>query len=207
TREYIDAVRYIANASSGKMGYALAEEAFFRGAGKVVLISCAKSMPGPYGVDVRHVENTAGMKKEILEEFESSDIIIMAAAVSDIVPEKSFKGKISKKDDLISKIKFKLNENILEILSTRKSKGQFLVGFAAESGYNIEGVAARMSAIALDMIVINDISRKDIGMESDFNEAGIIMEGKELLKLKKAKKRIIAEGIWNEIINKISDRN
>ena len=203
TREYIDAIRYISNTSSGKMGYALAEEAYFRGAGKVVLISCTKSIPTPYGVDVRHVGNTAGMKKEVLGEFESSDIIIMAAAISDIVPRESFTGKVSKKDGLISKIKFKLNENILEILSTRKSKGQFLVGFAAESGYNIEGAAARMSGSAVDMIVLNDISRKDIGMESDYNEAGIIMEGKESVKLKKAKKRIIAAGIWNEIIKKL----
>ncbi len=168
-----------------------------------MLISCTKSIPTPYGVDVRHVGNTAGMKKEVLGEFESSDIIIMAAAISDIVPRESFTGKISKKDGLISKIKFKLNENILEILSTRKSKGQFLVGFAAESGYNIEGAAARMSGSAVDMIVLNDISRKDIGMESDYNEAGIIMEGKESVKLKKAKKRIIAAGIWNEIIKKL----
>jgi len=203
TREYIDAIRYISNTSSGKMGYALAEEAYFRGADKVVLISCAKEAPAPYGVDVRHVENTAGMKKEVLGEFESSDIIIMAAAISDIVPLRRITGKISKKDGLISKIKFKLNENILEILSTRKRKGQFLVGFAAESGYNIEGAAAKMSGRAVDMIVLNDISRKDTGMESDYNQVGIIIEGKETAKIKKAKKRIIAAGIWDEIIKKL----
>jgi len=140
------------------------------------------------------------MKKQILKEFKKSDIIIMAAAVSDIVAEKRFSGKISKKDGLLSKIKFKLNENILEILSTKKSKEQFLVGFAAESGYNTRGAAEKMSGRAVDMIVVNDISRKDIGMESDFNEAGIIVEGKERIKLKRAKKRIIASGIWDEIV-------
>jgi phosphopantothenoylcysteine decarboxylase / phosphopantothenate---cysteine ligase len=200
TREYIDAVRYISNASSGKMGYALAEEARSRGAGEVILISSARSMPAPYGVNICYAENTEDMKRQILKEFKKSDIIIMAAAVSDVVAEKSFKDKISKKDGLLSKIKFKLNENILEILSTRKSKDQYLVGFAAESGYNTRGAISKMSGRAVDMIVVNDISRKDIGMESDFNEAGIIVDGKESIRLKKAKKRIIASGIWDEII-------
>ena len=77
------------------------------------------------------------------------------------------------------------------------------MGFAAESGYNIEGAAAKRSGRAVDMIVLNDISRKDTGMESDYNEVGIIMEGKESIKLKKAKKRIIAAGIWNEIIKNL----
>lgn len=200
TREYIDAVRYISNASSGKMGYALAEEAYSRGAAEVILISSARSRPAPYGVDIRYVENTADMKRQILKEFKNSDIIIMAAAVSDIVADKRFTGKISKKDGQLLKIKFKINENILEILSTKKSKKQFLVGFAAESGYDIKGAADKMSGRAVDMIIVNDISRKDIGMESDFNEAGIIVQGKKSIKLKKAKKRIIAAGIWDEIV-------
>jgi phosphopantothenoylcysteine decarboxylase/phosphopantothenate--cysteine ligase len=203
TREYIDSVRYISNASSGKMGYALAEEAYLRGAGEVILISSVRSRPVPYGVDIHYVESTADMKKQILKEFKDSDIIIMAAAVSDIVADKRIDGKISKKDGLISKIKFKLNENILEILSTKKSKKQFLVGFAAEDGYDIRSAAGKMSGRAVDMIVVNDISRKDIGMESDFNEAGIVVEGKKSIKLKKAKKRIIAAGIWDEIIKNI----
>ena len=200
TREYIDAVRYISNASSGKMGYALAEEAYSRGAAEVILVSSAKSVPAPYGVDVRYVENTEDMKRQILKEFIKSDIIIMAAAVSDIVADKRFSGKLSKKDAQLLKIKFKLNENILEILSTRKSKEQFLVGFAAESGYDTRGAAGKMSGRTVDMIVVNDISRKDIGMESDFNEVGIVVGGKERIKLKRAKKRIIASGIWDEIV-------
>jgi phosphopantothenoylcysteine decarboxylase/phosphopantothenate--cysteine ligase len=203
TREYIDAVRYISNASSGKMGYALAEEAYSRGATEVILISSARSRPAPYGVDISYVENTADMKRQILKEFKNSDIIIMAAAVSDIVADKRFTGKISKKDGQLLKIKFKINENILEILSTKKSKKQFLVGFAAESGYDIRGAADKMSGKAVDMIVVNDISRKDIGMESDFNEAGIIVQGKKSIKLKKAKKRMIAVGIWDEIVKNV----
>ena len=200
TREYIDAVRYISNASSGKMGHALAEEAYSRGAEEVILISSTRDILAPYGVDTRYAENTADMKREILREFKNSNIIIMAAAVSDIVAEKSFTDKISKKDGLLSKIKFKLNENILEFLSTKKDKEQFLVGFAAESGYNIRGAADKMSGRAVDMIVVNNILRKDIGMESDFNEVGIIVQGKERIKLKKSKKRIIAAGIWDEIV-------
>lgn len=204
TREYIDAVRFISNASSGKMGYALAAEAYLRGAEKVVLISTAKQMPVPYGVEVHYVDNSRQMKEAVLEHSSDGDIIIMAAAVSDIVPVEAAKEKISKRDGLLSRLKFKLNENILEILSTNKRKGQFLVGFAAESGYNIKDVTEKFSGRKVDMIVANDISGKDTVIGSDYNEVEIIRAGRDTVKISKAKKTIIAKGIWDEIIKEIN---
>ena len=80
TREFIDSVRYISNRSSGKMGYALAEEAYFRGAEKVILISTIRNQPQPYGVDVKYVEDTSGMKKVLDKYYSTNDVAIMAAA-------------------------------------------------------------------------------------------------------------------------------
>ncbi len=205
TREYIDAVRFISNASSGKMGYSLAEEAYFRGAEKVVLISTVRERPIPYGVETHYVDSTAEMKEAVLGQLGDADIIIMAAAVSDIVPEKTAGGKLSKRDGLLSRLKFKLNENILEILSTSKRKDQILVGFAAESGYNIEDVRRKFSGKNIDMIVANDISGENTAIGSDYNEVEIIRSGKDPVRILKDKKRMVAGGIWDEIIKEAKE--
>jgi phosphopantothenoylcysteine decarboxylase/phosphopantothenate--cysteine ligase len=200
TREFIDAVRYISNKSSGKMGYALAEEAYFRGAGKVILISTTKNLPPPYGVKVEYAGDTAEMKKALLKYFSGSNITIMAAAVSDIIPLKKYDFKLKKKDDILSRIRFKENENILKLLAEKKKKNQYLVGFAAESGYSDKDVMEKIKDKNIDMIVANDISREGIGMESDYNEVDIIKQDGTVRKLARGKKRIIARGIWDEII-------
>jgi len=202
-REYLDAVRYISNVSSGKMGYALAEEAFQRGASGVVLVSTVPDRPIPYGVRMIYVEDTSQMKKALLDELDHSDVIIMAAAVSDIVPEKRQKKKISKKDGLLEKLKFKLNENLLQFLSTHKKKGQYILGFAAESGYNIDNILKKFTEQKTDMIAVNDISVEDSGMGSDFNEVEIITEGRVPVKIPRNYKRVVASSIWDEIIEEI----
>jgi len=200
TREFIDTVRYISNKSSGKMGHALAEEAYFRGAGEVILISTAKNIPPPYGVKVEYAGDTAEMKKALLKYFSGSNITIMAAAVSDIIPLKKYDFKLKKKDDILSKIRFKENENILKLLAEKKKKNQYLVGFAAESGYSEKDVMEKIKDKNIDMIVANDISGEGIGMESDYNEVYIIKRDGAVKKLARDKKRIIARGIWDEII-------
>ncbi len=200
TRESIDPVRYISNRSSGKMGHALAEEAYFRGAKKVILISAAVHLPKPYGVQVEHVEDTASMKESMARHWEKCDIAIMAAAVSDIVPEERFDYKLKKKDDILSKLKFKENVNILDTLAKSKKAGQVLVGFAAESRYTISDIAKKMSGRNIDMMIANDISRDDIAMDSDYNEVEVVKSDGSAIKLIKNKKRIISRGIWDEII-------
>ncbi|HEY4696329.1 MAG TPA: bifunctional phosphopantothenoylcysteine decarboxylase/phosphopantothenate--cysteine ligase CoaBC [Candidatus Hydromicrobium sp.] len=203
TREFIDSVRYISNKSSGKMGYTLAEEAYFRGAKKVILISAAGNLAPPYGVKIEYAPDTAEMKKALLEYLNGSNIIIMAAAVSDIIPVKKYDFKLKKKDDILSRIRFKENENILELLAEKKKKGQYLVGFAAESDYSVEAVMEKVKGRNIDMIVGNDISREGIGMESDYNEVDIIRQDGSVKKLARDKKRIIARGIWDEIIKSL----
>jgi len=199
TREFIDRVRYISNKSSGKMGYALAEEAYFRGAREVILISTVKNLPTPYGVKLYYVESTDDMKKAILGHFKSGDITIMAAAVSDIIPAKKYDFKLRKKDGILSKISFRENENILKILAEKKKKNQYLVGFAAEEGSSFKDAWVKFEESKIDMIVANDISREDIGMESDYNEVSVLKRDGNLRKLKKDRKRLIAREIYDEI--------
>lgn len=200
TREYIDSVRFISNRSSGKMGYELAQEAYFRGAQSVTLITTNKNTIKPYGVETIIVEDTSGMKEEILKRFSRSDITIMAAAVSDIICENKFNYKLKKNDDIISKLKFKENINILKMLSELKNKKQILVGFSAESGENIENSKSKISDKNIDMIVLNDISRHDIGFESNFNEVFLIGKNGDFRKLEKNSKRMIARQIFDEIL-------
>ncbi len=205
TREFMDTVRYISNRSSGKMGYALAEEAYFRGARKVILISTTKSLPPPYGIDVEYVESTEDMKKSLIKHFKAGDIIIMAAAVSDIIPIKKYDFKLKKKNDILSSISFKENEDILKFLTGKKEKSQYLVGFAAESGYSSRDIMEKFKDKSVDMMVANDISREGIGMESDFNEVDIIKQDGSVRKLARDRKRIIARGIWDEIIKSLPE--
>jgi len=200
TREFIDTVRYISNRSSGKMGHALAEEACFRGAKRVILISTAGNLPRPYGADVKYVGDSSEMKKALLKYFKDSDITIMAAAVSDIVPCRKYNFKLKKKNDILSKIKFKENQNILELLVRERKGKQYIAGFAAESNYKIKDVLEKLKSRNIDMIVANDISREDIGMESDYNQVDIIKKDGSVKKLARSMKRIIARGIWDEII-------
>jgi len=206
TREYIDAVRFISNASSGRMGYAMAEEAVSRSALKVVLISTVKERPVPYGAKVVYTESTADMKKVLEEEAPGADVIIMAAAVGDIVPGKRHKKKLSKKKGLIDKLEFKLNENILAYLSTIKKEDQFLLGFAAESGYNVKDVLAKFSGRKTDLIAVNDISKADSGIGSLYNQVEIIAEGRDPVSIPRDKKRVVARGIWDEIIKVMKNK-
>lgn len=204
TKEFIDPVRYISNKSSGKMGYALAEEARSRGAEEVILVSASEKSLKPYGVKIVYASDTEEMRSALLEHLEDSHIVIMAAAVSDIVPIKKYNFKLKKKDDILSKIGFKENENILELLAKKKKKDQYLVGFAAETDYSIRNVNEKLKGKNIDMIVGNDISIEGIGMGSDYNEVDLIRQDGSVKKLSRDKKRIIARGIWDEIIENLS---
>jgi phosphopantothenoylcysteine decarboxylase/phosphopantothenate--cysteine ligase len=151
-------------------------------------------------VDLVKVADTQEMLDAVLNSFNDSDITVMAAAVSDVVPEFRFDYKLKKNDDIISKLKFKENINILQKLAEIKKSSQFLVGFAAESGENIDNAREKIISRNLDMIVLNDISRKDSGFGSNYNEVLIISKDGNIKKIPKNTKRIIARGIWDEIV-------
>jgi len=197
TREPIDAVRFIGNRSSGKMGFALARAAFDRGA-TVDLIEANVDMPAAPGVRQTQAPTAGEMHAEVMQRLPETDILIMAAAVADYrVAWGPAGGKISKGAGELA-IGLEPTTDILCDVSVHH-RGQFLVGFAAE--YGLEGLVRareKMERKQLDMIVFNDISRSDIGFDSDFNEVYVLTRDSEV-KLERAPKETIAELILDQI--------
>ena len=173
TREPIDAVRFIGNRSSGKMGVALARAAFDRGA-TVDLVKANIDLPLAPGVREVDTPTADGMYREVMRLLPDTDILIMAAAVADYEVVTPAGGKIGKSQDEV-RVSLAPTTDILCEVALAKRPDQFVVGFAAE--YGIEGlVRAREKLVRkrLDMIVFNDISRSDIGFNSDYNEVHIL---------------------------------
>lgn len=173
TQEKIDPVRYITNRSSGRMGHALAEAAFYRGA-EVVLVT-ASHLPIHRGIRTILVASAREMYQVISKEFEQADGLIMAAAVSDYRPQNPATQKIKKQNagSDVWQIELTQNPDILKTISEHKKAHQWTVGFAAETE-NIEDYAKKkLVAKHLDMIVANDVSQTDRGFDSHQN-AGVI---------------------------------
>ena len=210
TIEDIDPVRFVANRSSGKMGYALAREAQQRGA-QVVLVSGPTSLDPPEDVDCVMVRSASQMAKAVFARFAEVDAVIMAAAVSDFSPLKYREKKIKKK----AEEKYLRLEKTIDILTElgRTRSRQFLVGFAAESGELRENARKKLLEKKLDLIVANDISHQGCGFEADVNQVVVIgADGKEKAspRLPKAE---VARLIWDQIEERlalqstIEDRN
>ena len=173
TTEYIDPVRYITNRSSGKMGYALAKAALRRGA-EVVLISGPTNIKPPPGVVFYPVKTAEEMRRTVFEHRDGCHMIIKAAAVSDYRPKETADRKIKKGADSLSLDMVK-NPDILALLGeTKKDHPSVLVGFAAETENLLGNAQKKITAKNLDMIVANDVSRKDAGFQTDTNAVKII---------------------------------
>jgi hypothetical protein len=197
TRESMDPVRFLTNHSSGKMGYALAQAASYRGA-EVKLISGPSEVDTPLGVDLTTVETAAEMKEEVFAEFEDADIIIMAAAVSDYRPKEISAQKIKKSDgDLL--LRLERTTDILAELGKKKKNSQLLVGFAAETENLLENAQKKLSKKQADYIIANDISNKNIGFGSDKNKVSILSE-EISVQLPIAEKEKIANKIFDYIL-------
>jgi phosphopantothenoylcysteine decarboxylase / phosphopantothenate---cysteine ligase len=181
TYEDIDAVRYVGNRSSGKMGYALAAEAARRGA-RVVLVSGPSSEPVPPGVEVVNVRRALEMHAAVGRHAGDADIVIMAAAVADYMPEGGgAAGKIEKTEGPLRLTLVRTPDILAELGAARKgSHRPVLVGFAAESGDPIARGRAKLTRKAVDLIVANDVSQKEGGFDSDKNAAMLVSpEGEE----------------------------
>jgi phosphopantothenoylcysteine decarboxylase / phosphopantothenate---cysteine ligase len=174
TREPIDSVRFIGNSSSGRMGFALARAARARGA-HVTLLAANVSLPVPPGVDCRPVATAQELREAAEREFASCDVLLMAAAVADFRPSAAAAGKIAKTGRDSLELRLEPTADVLAALGARRHDGQILVGFAAEHGDGaIELARAKLEAKRLDAIVLNDISRPDIGFDSEHNEVVIL---------------------------------
>jgi phosphopantothenoylcysteine decarboxylase / phosphopantothenate---cysteine ligase len=188
TREAIDPVRYISNRSSGKMGYAMVEAAVEAGH-RVVLISGPVSLTPPRGARLISVLTSDEMYDAVHRHVGDCDVLVMCAAVADYKPVRVSAQKIKKRDETLS----------LELIPTRDvlaslpQDRQFLaVGFAAETNDVEENARKKLRAKACDIIVANDVSDPNSGMETNENEVTIFFRGGEMKKISRAPKKILA---------------
>ncbi|MBI4849510.1 MAG: bifunctional phosphopantothenoylcysteine decarboxylase/phosphopantothenate--cysteine ligase CoaBC [Nitrospirae bacterium] len=170
TIEPIDPVRYISNRSSGKMGFAIAKAAARRGA-KVTLISGPSSQMPPANISFVPVESASEMETAVLKYLPKATSVIMAAAVADFAPSTVNKSKFKKTE--ISAINLKKTPDILKKVGEKKGK-RIVIGFAAETGKNIDNAKNKLKSKNLDLIVLNDISQKGAGFDVDTNIVTII---------------------------------
>ena len=199
TIEPIDPVRYIGNRSSGRMGYALAEEAIARGA-DVVLVSGPSSLTPPAGLKrFVSVETAKEMRNAVLREAENSRIIIKAAAVADYHPKTVSEQKIKKNDEELS-IVLEKNPDILKELGEKKRAGQILVGFAAETQKLLEFARAKIQKKNLDFIVANDVTKPGAGFNTATNLAKIISRDGSIEELPLMTKRELAKRIFDFVL-------
>jgi len=197
TREAIDPVRFISNRSSGKMGYAIARASRVRGA-EVILVSGPVQLPPPLGVELVRVESAKEMKKACLKYSSWADVIIKAAAVADFSPKLKTSSKI-KKEKLPKAIGLEPTPDILAELGKKKKKGQVLVGFAAETEEVLKNARKKLKEKNLDLIVANDVSRKDAGFEVDTNICTLIFRDGKKKQLPKMTKIEIAHKLLDLI--------
>lgn len=196
TKEKIDAVRFISNFSSGKMGIALADEAYSQGA-DVVLISTI-DIKRPYKVEV--VQSALEMKAAVEQNFEGKDCLIMAAAVADYRAKHITSSKLKKTAADEISIDLIKNPDILKEISSNKKNNQLLVGFCAESENVLEFAKEKIQKKGCDFLIANDISRSDIGFSSDYNEVFVLDKLGNVQKIEKATKTQIAQKIFEVIL-------
>jgi phosphopantothenoylcysteine decarboxylase/phosphopantothenate--cysteine ligase len=196
TTSPIDPVRLITNRSTGKMGYAIAEEARDRGA-EVTLVSGPSNVQEPFGMNIIKINTNEEMYNEVLKYYNSNDIVIKSAAVSDYKIKEYSPLKIKKKEENLT-LNFVKDNDILRKLGELKEK-QILVGFAAETDNLISNAQSKLINKNLDYIVANDVSYEDIGFASDNNKVTILSRSGEIVHLEKMSKKMVARELFNLI--------
>jgi phosphopantothenoylcysteine decarboxylase/phosphopantothenate--cysteine ligase len=200
TQEPIDSVRYIGNRSSGRMGYAVAAAALERGA-EVTLISANVRLEPPAGAAVVQVHTAAELARACADAFTSSDVLLMAAAVADFRPAAPAPHKLKKTGpQTLRSVELEPTEDVLSTLSGQRREEQLLVGFAAEHG---DGAVAygrdKLERKGLDAIVVNDISRDDIGFDATDNEVLILTRDGGEQHVHRAAKEVVAAAILDQV--------
>ena len=196
TREPLDSVRFVGNRSSGKMGVAVAREARRRG-GDVTLVASNLVVPAPDGVEVVQAPAAADLAREVLAR-DDADVVVMAAAVADYRPAEPAAGKRPKGSDTWS-IELEPTEDVLAELGRRRRNGQILVGFAADEGEaGLERARTKLTNKRGNLFVYNDVSRSDIGFDSDWNEVVLITPAGERVVSRRSKEEC-AVAILDEV--------
>ena len=199
TREPIDPVRYIGNRSSGKQGYAVAKAAAARGA-QVTLISANVSLADLPGVEMIKVETAADLMKSLDSNFDTADIVIMAAAVADARPSQLRDTKIKKGE--FSAISLTENPDVLATVTARKSS-QVVIAFAAETSPNLEEAKEKLKRKGADLIYLNDVSHGDI-FNSDTTHGFIIDKAGNVREVAKTTKETLADELLTSALHQLS---
>ena len=203
TREYIDPVRYISNESSGKQGYEIALELSRLGI-KTTLISGPTNINYSKEIKVKKIISGKQMLSEVKKNL-PTDIAVCTAAVSDFTPLLKNKQKLKKRLNL-NEIKLEKNPDILEFLGkNNRFKPKLLVGFSAETENLLKNSIEKMREKYCDIIIANDVSNKEIGFNSEFNEVIVIDRNGETQKIKKNSKKFVASIIAKKIVNSFLD--
>lgn len=197
TREPIDAVRVIANRSSGKQGHALAAEAAARGA-SVVLVTAAE-IPAPDGVEVLRVETAQQMHDAVMSRWPTCDVAIMAAAVADFRPVDPAGNKM-KKEAGAPQIVLEPTPDILAAMGSAKRPGQTLVGFAAETDDMVANATKKITKKNLDLIVANDVSAPGVGFSHSTNAVTILGSDGSRVDVALADKRLVARAVLDSVV-------
>ena len=202
TREPIDGVRFLGNRSSGRMGYALAEEALHRGA-RVILISASVSLPVPPGAELHPVRTAAEMRGAVLKLLPHATMVLKAAAVADFRPLHVVEGKLERAGKLI--LELEPTEDIVAEVVRRRALGTLVVAFAAESpadGDALPRARRKMQRKGVDAIVVNDVSAPGIGFDSESNAGTLLVitgAGERAVELPLSSKRQVASRIFDEL--------
>lgn len=198
TLEAIDPVRFIGNRSSGKMGYAVAQEAAQRGAEVVLVAGGTVALADPPGIRVLHTESALAMREAVLQEAADAAVVIKAAAVADYRPKERAKQKIKKNDAELTLVLEK-NPDILMELGARKRETQILVGFAAETQNLLAYAQEKLKKKNLDLIVANDVTCPDAGFNTETNLVKIIGRDGSIKELPLLSKQKVAKAILDAI--------
>ena len=197
TREPLDAVRFVGNRSSGRMGVALAAEARRRGA-EVTLLAANLAVAAPAGVELVETPTAAELEREALARAAKADVVVMAAAVADYRPAEALAAK-RPKDATTWTLELEPTTDVLSSLGERPRNGQLLVGFAAETGpAGLERAREKLANKGADLFVLNDVSRTDIGFDAYENEVTLLTPAGERT-VAKAPKDEIAAAILDEV--------
>jgi phosphopantothenoylcysteine decarboxylase/phosphopantothenate--cysteine ligase len=204
TREFLDPIRYLSNRSSGKMGYAIAEEALKRGA-RVTLISGPTHIVPPQGAELVMVQTADEMADQTFKRYEETDIVIMAAAVSDLTFKEITPQKI-KKRALAQDVKLVQTPDILKKLGETKGD-KILIGFAAETENIQENASQKIDEKNLDFIVANDVADETIGFESDINQVMFVYPDGQRIQTDRMSKMDISRLIWDRVEDLLGQKN
>ena len=205
TEEPLDAVRYLSNRSSGKMGYALVEAARRRGA-QVILVSGPTHLAPPAGVEIDRIRTAEEMAQAVFRHLDKASVLLMAAAVADFRPAQLRPRKI-KRQEGVPAIELEATRDILGEVVSRRHAGQLVVGFAAETDRVLENAAAKLHSKQLDMMVANDVTQEGAGFDVDTNVVTLLFSDGRRKPLGKMSKLEVAHQILDQVVALRSAQN